>query len=223
MTGNHYSANNRAGSTSKRTKSRDDNRHRLLEATREILRDGERLTIAVAAKRAGLSVATAYRHYSDLEQLRVDAALESSLGPDMEVELKRFREAVEGISDPGVRLVIAQNQMLDFVISAEANCRMFVATAHEQFVRSGMSSVLEAERSGLRIALIDAALEPVMASHSDEDYQELVHRLTVLTGSEPFFVLKDISGLEDGEIRRLNREVILDFFHGFSARRGLTI
>ncbi len=204
---------------SQRQRSRLRNQDKLLSAARKMLQDGEKLSIAGAAKLAGLSVATAYRHYSDPEKLRFDAALEQTLGPDEAAHVSMFRSAIDGIEDPVRRLQIAQSQMLKIVMGAEADYRLFVATGHEQTARSGFKRSRIPGR-GRRIILIEIALEPVRSQLGQTEYCDLVHRLMLLTAAEPFFVLRDILDMDSDQIELTSLAALSDLYSGFMAARA---
>lgn len=199
---------------SKRQLKREKNRARLLAATKEIFSEGKKVTIAAAAERAGISVPTAYRFYSDPEKMRHDAALNQRFGPDPETRVAELREACEGIDDPLERLIIAQDMMLEFIEDNETAYRMFLASSYESIVRSGEVDHGIAA-GGRRVYLIDCALEPVRDELNEEQYNDLICLLMIVMGPEPYFTLHDFSGKTMKDVKFANHSVIRYVFEGF--------
>lgn len=156
-------------------------------------------SIAEVAKEAKVSIATAYRYYSDPQRLQTDAALDMSLDQGQPDFVEMFNTATAGVTDPLERLLIAQRHMMNNTIANEAAYRLFVAKGHEEIVRNGMNRHKQAA-GGRRVLMIEAALQDIRSKVTDKAWLDLVHGLMIVMGPEPFFVLKDLAGLSDDQI-----------------------
>lgn len=191
-----------------------ETQEKLLAATRALLASGDKISIAVAAKKAGISVATAYRYYSDPEKMRRAAALNRKFGPDPDVFLDRFEQLCEGSETPLERLIIAQRMMFDFVREHVQEYRGFIASSHEH-LRGETSTQKKASSGGRRIILLEAALAPLKDTLSEEKFCELVYRVMPVSGPEPFFVLQDYTSQDIDAIWRTNEAILRAVYTDF--------
>lgn len=191
----------------------------MLAAVREMTAEGAQLSIAAAARRAGIGVATAYRYYSDLDTLRSDAALDLRMDEGQSDFLAEFERRAKGVTDPEERLVIAQSQMMGFVEVNDLDCRMFIAKAQEQHVRDAARGVRPEPRGGRRGMMIDAALAGLRPDWPEPQYRDLVRALLLVTGPEPWLTLRDYANLPPEEVRAVNERVLRDLFQAHLARR----
>ncbi len=196
-------------SVSKRQINKAETQKQLLAAARAILGEGGKLSVAGAAKRAGLSVATGYRYYSDVNRLKSDAALELGLSEGKTDYLAEFRSRVEGIADPVERLLAAQRQMMGFVIRNEMPYRHFIAQGHLK-VAATAPGEKPVPAGGRRMTLIEAALEPVRDKFGGKEWAACVQALMLVTGPEPFFILRDFAKLDDASIFTVTEQTIRD-------------
>lgn len=208
-------------SVSKRQLKKTETQKRLLAAARSLVGEGNKPSIADAARRAGLSVATAYRYYSDPEQLRSDAALELGLAEGKTDFLAEFETRVEGMTDPIERLLVAQRQMMSFVMRNETAYRHFMAQGH-----LNIATQPEAKKpipaGGRRIILIEAALAPIRSAFSAKAWGAYVQALMLVTGPEPYFTLHDYAQLSDAHIFDVTEQAIRDISACHFRRAGLT-
>ena len=192
---------------------------KLLAAARAMMERGDPVTVASAAAEAGVSVATAYRYYSEAETLRTDAALDSKMGPQVDF-FAEFQTRAEGVKDPRERLAIAQRQMLDFVISNASAYRLFMAKALEQRLRD-RDSVPSHTRGGRRRQILESALADLAGPMGAPAWVELVLALMTVTGPEPYYTLHDYGRLAEDEIRRISEQTALDVLNAHMQRAGL--
>lgn len=174
---------------------------KLLQAARELSLTGVKLSIADVAKRAGVSVATAYRYYSDPQRLIADATLDAALDGGQQDFVGVFEHAAAGITDPLTRLLIAQRQVMNQMIEHEAAYRLFIAKGYEEIVRQGPNS-RKIVAGGRRVLIIEAALKDLKIQMSPTDWADMVHSLMIVIGPEPFFSLTDFT--------QLSKEAIFD-------------
>ncbi|MEP5758099.1 MAG: TetR/AcrR family transcriptional regulator [Litoreibacter sp.] len=176
-------------------------RRELLRGARELMQEAKPVTVASAAKRAGISTATAYRYFSDPETLRLESVIEMDLGSATDVH-DELHIALKDVTDPTERLIVLHQVLVAFVRRNEAAYRLFLAKGHEQIVSDKQSRKNSIE-SSRRLAYIEHALEPLRDSCSHAEFQERVHICATACGPEPYFVLKDFSNLSDPEIDRI--------------------
>lgn len=196
-----------------------ENRFKLHQATRELYAEGAKLTISAAAERAGISVATAYRYYSDPEDLRRSATLDRAFSPENTNAVENYRQSIQGVADPLERLLEAQRQMLNFVMRTELEYRMFVATSHEVIVRSGLTDK-KIPAGGRRILLIEEAIDPLREELSEDEFSTLVYQLMMVTAHDPYFILSDFADLDVDEITSQNFTAIRAIYTQFMANRA---
>jgi AcrR family transcriptional regulator len=202
-------------SSSRRQLNKAATQDKLLSAARAIAKEGGPLSIANAAKRAGIGTATAYRYYSDPNQLRSDAALDLKMHEGEDSFAGEFNRRVAYETDPVARLLIAQRQMLDFVISNELDYRNFVGHEHLRLAEHMAKGRQIVPVGGRRIQMIEAALAPIADHMPPKMFESLLHALMLVTGPEPLFTLRDYGGLKDAEIFAINENVIRTIFARF--------
>lgn len=176
-------------------------RRELLRGARELMEAGQTVTIAAAAKRVGISTATAYRYFSDPETLRVEAVVEMDLGATAGVK-ELLEETFSTLSDPTQRLIALHRILVDFVRQNEPAYRLYIAKEQEHIVSEKRNRKTQ-PGGPQRLAMIEQALSPVRDRMSAEKFQETIHICAATCGPEPYFVLKDFSNLPESEIDRI--------------------
>lgn len=204
---------------SRRQAAKLETQRKLLRAVREMTAEGAEISVAAAARRAGIGVATAYRYYSDVDALRSDAALELRLnesGPDF---LETYRRKVQRLADPLERLLTAQRQMLEEVAASELDFRMFLAKAQEKRVAAMARGEDVAPSGTRRLAMIEEALAPVREDWDNGALRDLVLALMQVTGPEAWLTLRDDAGLNVKEATRANEAALRDIYRSHSSRQ----
>jgi AcrR family transcriptional regulator len=168
----------------------------LITACRELIRTGGEVTMPVVAQAAGISEATAYRHFPDLVSL-VNEAL-AGLWPTPAEALA----PVAASTDPVARIGFACEFLLRRVTAYQGSVRAAIAATitHPASVP---------DRPGFRFGLIDQSLDPVVTPRTDTAAQRLAQLkldLAAVVSAEAFFTLTDLSGLSvDDSIASLVR------------------
>lgn len=170
-------------------------RRALVEAVRELVRQGERPTVAKAARLALVSDATAYRYFPDQSALVREALFAPWPGADA---------AMAGLSDDASladRVAAAAEAMLRFVIANEAAVRTVMGLSLLRSVE-GEAGRAEARamRPRRRLELIDAALRPFAPTIGHEQLRRLRLSLCAVIGSEILVALKDNCDSGDAEV-----------------------
>lgn len=174
-------------------------RRELLRGARELMEDVKPVTVAAAAKRVGISTATAYRYYSDPETLRLEAVIEMDLGA-AEGLSDDIEETLSEIENPLDRILAAHRGMVNFARKNEAAYRLFSAKRNELIASD---KAAKSSPQSQRIAIIEMALSPVRSKISAPEFQTAVNALCATCGPEPYFTLKDFCHLPDDEIDRI--------------------
>jgi AcrR family transcriptional regulator len=157
----------------------------LVDACRQLIRSGGEVTMPAVSKAAGISEATAYRHFPDLVSL-VNEAL-TGLWPTPAEALA----PVAASPDPVARVGFACEFLLRGVHGYEGAVRAVIAATITR-----PASV--PSRPGIRFALVDQALDPVITA-TDPRAAALLARLkrdlAAVVSAEAFFSLTDLCGL----------------------------
>jgi AcrR family transcriptional regulator len=159
-------------------------RQAILAAARELLDRGAEPSVGEIAKTAGVSRRTVYMHFTGIEQLLADAALEAAGRELIEPEL-------EPDGDAPARLEALVRALQRNSGATEELGRIIIR--HTLDAAPGDES---APRRGYRrVEWIERALEPVRGELPPKDYERLVSALTLLVGWEAMIVLRDLRGL----------------------------
>ena len=176
-----------------RVNQKDRTRQALLAATRALLAEGQTPTIARAAQRALVSEPTAYRYYSDVRGLLRDALAVRWPGLDGIMAEMRAMPTVEA------RARRAAEAMARNVLANQAEIRALIAMSYEPG-KPGSRNDAGAARPAFRLALIDAALEPLADRIDPERRRRLQLALSAVIGAEAVLSLKDSGGGSDEDI-----------------------
>lgn len=176
----------------------------ILEATRLLLREGQRPSVAEAADVARVSRATAYRYFPTQQYLLSEAALESA-----RTEINSLLEQSAPSDDPVVRLDAVVQALQQVTIEQEAAFRTLLqlsleAHAHGEQVRETAGEQL---RGGRRIGWIEEALASLsnLFERHPATFRRLVAALSLCMGIEALIVLRDVCGLEANEAVEVSR------------------
>ncbi|SBT45155.1 TetR/AcrR family transcriptional regulator [Micromonospora auratinigra] len=177
-------------------------REALVAACRDLIRSGELVTMPAVAAGAGVSEATAYRHFPDLVTLANESL--AGLWPTPEEALS----PVADCADPVERAAFACEFLLRRVHAFQGSVRAVIAAT---IVRPGGA----AARPGFRFGLIDTALDPVLPAPDDATrarLRQLKQDLAAVVSAEAFFTLTDLVGLRPDEaiasLTRTTRTVV---------------
>jgi AcrR family transcriptional regulator len=157
----------------------------LVGACRELIRSGGDVTMPAVAKAAGISEATAYRHFPDLVSLINDAL--AGLWPTPAEALA----PVAASADPVTRVGFACEFLLRGVIKYQGSVRAAIAA-------TSIRPEIARARPGIRFGLIDQALDPVITvtgPRAASRIAQLKLDLAAVVSSEAFFSLTDLCGI----------------------------
>ena len=179
-----------------RTEQKLRTRTAIVDACRELIASGRTVTMPEVAEVAGVSEATAYRHFSEIVEL-INTALRGMWPTPAEA-----LAPVADTSDPLIRLEFATEFLLRRVIAYQGSVRAVIAATvtNPPEVR---------RRPGFRFGLIDEALDPVIAADTAAAAQRLAQLkqdLAAVVSADALFTLTDLCGLDaDTAISSLTR------------------
>jgi len=178
----------RPGRPNQKSRTRKD----LLRAASRLMKDGRNPTLEEVAEEALVSRATAYRYFSGIEALLVEAALDVAM-PD-----ESFFAGDES-GDAVPRLLRADAAVSGMIAENEAALRaMLVHSLQRGMDANGAGGPLPV-RQNRRTPLIEQALAPVRGDLPAADFARLARALALVIGTESMLVFKDVLAISDAE------------------------
>jgi AcrR family transcriptional regulator len=174
----------RPGRPNQKSRTRKD----LLRAAARLMKEGRSPSLEEIAEEALVSRATAYRYFSGVEALLVEAALDVAM-PD-----ETFFVG-DGSRDPVDRLLRADAAVAGMVRENEAALRAMLVHS----LQRGMDGAALPVRQNRRTPLIELALAPARETMAPDAYVRLVRALALVIGTESMIVFKDVLAIGDEE------------------------
>ena len=168
----------------------------LLAAAARLMKSGRSPSLEEVAEEALVSRATAYRHFSSIEALLVEASLDVAF-PDID---ELFREAG---SDAHERIRLADAAVEAMIGANEPALRTMLAHSLRPNGNDGA-----AVRQNRRTPLIEAALAPLRERLDPAAFDKLVMALALIIGTEAMVVFKDVLGTDDATAARVRQWAI---------------
>lgn len=178
----------RPGRPNQRRRTRKD----LLEAAARLMRKGRSPTLEEVAEEALVSRATAYRYFSTVEALLIEAAL------DIAVPSAEDLFAGDVSEDPVARLARVDRAMAEMMRANEPALRMMLIHSLELGLK-GAEGDGPPSRQNRRQPLIEAALSPLRRELEPSAVDRLAKALALLIGTEAMIVFKDVLRLDESE------------------------
>jgi AcrR family transcriptional regulator len=175
----------RGPAVSERVRQKERTRAALITAARQLILDGAAITMLGTAAGAGVSEATAYRHFPDLPSLLREAFV--GLWPDAPPVLAGPGDA----GDVPGRVAAAADFLLRNVVRMQGAVRAMIAST---ITRD--NTVFP--RPGKQFGLIDLALAPLEREPGTLEpagLTQLKRDLAVIMSAEALFTLTDLAGL----------------------------
>lgn len=174
----------RPGRPNQKSRTRKD----LLRTAARLMKDGQNPSLEDIAEEALVSRATAYRYFSGVEALLVEAALDVAM-PD-----ETFF-AGDASADPVERLLRADGAVAAMVRDNEAALRAMLVHS----LPRGMDPDAAPVRQNRRAPLIELALAPARDRLPPAAFARLSHALALVVGTESHLVFKDVLAIGDEE------------------------
>ena len=183
-----------AGRANQRRRTRKD----LLAAANRLLQAGRNPTLDEVAADAMVSRATAYRYFSGIEDLLVEAGLDLAM-PDETLF------AGDGEADPCARLLRADAAVAAMIRANETALRTMLIHSLQRGLADADATP---NRQNRRTPLIEAALAPARHDLDPDTYLRLIRALALVIGTESQVAFKDVLRLDDGEADEVRRWMI---------------
>ena len=191
----------RNGRANQRNRTRKD----LLQAASRLMKQGVKPTLEEVAEEAMVSRATAYRYFSSVDALLLEAALDVAVPEADEL----FGDGTA--EDPVARVQRVDDALHDMIVANEPQIRMMLARSLDRVVAGGP----EADHNGAiplrqnrRSALIEAALGPARQQFRPAALRTLIPALALILGTEGWIACRDVLQLDDAQSRKVKRWAI---------------
>lgn len=178
-------------------------RNQILNTAQELLKANPEFTLEEVADRAGISRATVYRYFSNVDLLCAEAALN--------IQTKTPEEIIEEVKNLNLRdsLFHVQHYFNTLTHKHETAFRKYLSVVLDESIKNDKNKQLRGAR---RPIAVDAIMESHRQQMNATDFQNLKHIITVLSGIEPQVANKDVNGLsgkESNDLLRWALEMIL--------------
>ena len=174
----------------------------LLRAAARLMKEGKNPTLEEVAEEALVSRATAYRYFSGVEALLVEAALDVAM-PD-----ESFF-AGTGSDDPVERLLRADAAVAAMIAENEAALRAMLVHSLQRDRGEALPS-----RQNRRTPLIEQALAPVREQLAPAEFLLLVRALALVIGTESMVVFRDVLAIDDEDAAAVRAWMIRTLVEG---------
>lgn len=184
-----------------RARQRSRTRKDLLQAASRLMKQGRTPSLEDVAEEAMVSRATAYRYFTNVDALLVEASIDVAVPETAEV----FRNVAS--RDPVVRLQHVETALHDMIVENEAALRTMLAFTIQHGL-SGAPGEAMPRRQNRRTPLIEAALEPARSDFNPAALKLLTRALGLIMGTEAVVVTKDVLQLDDADARKVKQWAI---------------
>lgn len=167
----------------------------LLQAATDLFWEGRSPSMPETADRALVSVATAYRYFSSVEDLWWEATLADCFERAADDSIERTKEAGP---EPRARLETAVRSYGFAVLDDQAPFRRIAQIALERWFRQRATADEPqiSKPSGPRGELVEAVLSPLASTLPEGDRIRIAHALALVLGTEAVIALTDAVGLD---------------------------
>ncbi|MEX0813949.1 MAG: TetR/AcrR family transcriptional regulator [Chitinophagales bacterium] len=172
------------GRAHQKLKTRDS----ILLAAQKLVESGSNFTLEDVAKQAGVSRATIYRYFSNVDLLFAEAALS--------FKTKSKDELLKAVEKKGLKasLMHIQNYFIELAESHEIAFRKYLSVALDESTKN------PSKKTNLRGARRPAVLDDLLNNYNKElsvkNRKKLKQIITVLSGIEPLIANKDVNQLD---------------------------
>jgi len=165
----------------------------LLRAATTLLRAGRTPTMDEVAEEALVSRATAYRYFSNVEELLIEAPVDTAVPEAKDL----FGDKAE--LDAEERLDQAEAAMHESTYANETQLRLLLS---QNLIR-GSGATTVPIRQNRRSEYIKQALKPFRKDFNEESYAKLTASLALIFGTESMIVFRDVLPLSPARARKV--------------------
>jgi AcrR family transcriptional regulator len=176
-------------------------RQALVDAAKTLVANNRPLTIADVAEAAQVSVATAYRYFSNPNDLVLEAAVHQAATP-------RVRQIMADLpDDPADRIDEVVRRLAEFQFGDEALWRAILRADLERWA---LQAALDSEervpiRGSTRLDMVQEALAPLAEKLPPQLHRRLIMATMLVCGMEALVAARDACGLEPDEATEVMR------------------
>ena len=176
-----------------RANQKERTRQAIVEAARELQRQGIEPSVARAAEAARVSRATAYRYFPTQDALLLEVEGIMPLTAPIEELVASLSSA-----DAETRLLALLDALNRMVIAEETRMRRALFVYQDTWLRGHRdgNSNAAAVREGRRMRWLDDVLEP-LRDLPDDQYRRLRAALALTLGADSIVIMKDVCALDD--------------------------
>jgi AcrR family transcriptional regulator len=192
----------RSGRPNQTSRTRKD----LLQAASRLMKQGRRITLEDVAEEALVSRATAYRYFSSVDALLVEAPIDGAV-PQAE---DLFDETSS--KDPVERVMLVESALHQMISANEPAVRQMLGHSVQRGVNGGADGDLPV-RQNRRTALLETALRPARKRVAPAELDVLTKALALIIGTESMVVFKDVLQVDEAaasEVRRWAIRALVD-------------
>ncbi|WP_406682791.1 TetR/AcrR family transcriptional regulator [Seonamhaeicola sp. MEBiC1930] len=165
-----------------RTNQKLETRSKILDGAQYFLRKGLEFNLEDIAKRTGISRATVYRYFSNVDVLAAEAGLDISTKSPETICQELDSANLEG------KVLEIQNYFNTLAIDYENLFRKYISTVLD-------TNTSTPKRGARRKKALKIVLEET--NFSNNERENLSNLFTILMGIEPLIVAKDVCGLNN--------------------------
>lgn len=163
-------------------------RFKILTAARELMHRDERISLEDIAEKAGISRATMYRYFSNIDLLFAEATLDThSKHPEI------LKEEVKG-KQMSNRIFHIQDYYNSIIIAKETAYRRYLSAAISESVTAGQHL-----RGARRVKALTLALASYKKNLGEDTFKKLIHSASLLMGIESVITTRDVCKLNEEE------------------------
>ncbi len=167
-----------------RSKQKLKTRSKILASAQKFLREGQSFGLEDVAKEAGMSRATVYRYYSNVEMLSVEAGLDLKVDSPEEIVADFSGQTLEEV------VLAIQDYFNRFTVGSEAIFRKFLSVVIA-------ADAPESKRGARRVHTLQAAFREHEVDLDKAEIEKLIQVATLFMGMEAIVVTKDVCRLDN--------------------------
>lgn len=174
-----------------RTNQKQQTRRNILKNTQLLLKEKSHLSLEDVANASGISRATIYRYFSNIDILCSEASLDINTKlPETIYEEVKHLDIVN-------RILAIQDYFNELALSNESAFRKYISI----YLKEDITNQKQPLRGSRRTACLKLALAQFKNDLDTETYNKLIAASTSLMGIEPLITTKDVCNLKNDEVK----------------------